>query len=63
MIHRVMASAGREVYHVGRASTTTHRRLIFHTNSSAASCNVRPSAEKKQPRLRHPDAGVHLPAG
>ena len=27
MIHRVMASAGREVYHVGRASTTTHRRL------------------------------------
>jgi hypothetical protein len=27
MLHRVMASAGREVYHVGRASTTTHRRL------------------------------------
>ena len=27
MIHRVMASAGREVYHVGRASTATHRRL------------------------------------
>jgi hypothetical protein len=27
MIHRVMASAGREVYHVGRATTTTHRRL------------------------------------
>jgi hypothetical protein len=27
MIHRVMASAGREVYHVGRGSTTTHRRL------------------------------------
>jgi hypothetical protein len=27
MISRVMASAGREVYHVGRGSTTTHRRL------------------------------------
>jgi len=27
MIRRVMASAGREVYHVGRGSTTTHRRL------------------------------------
>jgi hypothetical protein len=27
MIHRVMAAAGREVYHVARASTTTHRRL------------------------------------
>jgi hypothetical protein len=27
MIHRVMASAGRELYHVGRGSTTTHRRL------------------------------------
>jgi hypothetical protein len=27
MIHRVMAAAGREVYRVGRGSTTTHRRL------------------------------------
>jgi hypothetical protein len=27
MVHRVMASAGREAYHVARASTTTHRRL------------------------------------
>jgi len=27
MIHHVMASAGREVYHVARASTATHRRL------------------------------------
>jgi hypothetical protein len=27
MIHRVMASAGREIYHVGRASSVTHRRL------------------------------------
>jgi hypothetical protein len=27
MIHRVMAAAGREVYHVARASTTTRRRL------------------------------------
>jgi hypothetical protein len=27
MIHRVMASAGRELYHVGRGTTTTHRRL------------------------------------
>ena len=27
MIHQVMASAGREIYHVGRASTATHRRL------------------------------------
>jgi hypothetical protein len=27
MIHRVMAAAGRELYHVGRGSTTTHRRL------------------------------------
>ena len=27
MIRRVMASAGREVYHVGRGSTTTHLRL------------------------------------
>ena len=27
MIHRVMAGAGREVYHVARGSTTTHRRL------------------------------------
>ena len=27
MIHRVMGGAGREIYHVARASTTTHRRL------------------------------------
>jgi len=27
VIHRVMAGAGREVYHVARASTATHRRL------------------------------------
>ena len=27
MIHRVMSGAGQEVYHVARASTTTHRRL------------------------------------
>jgi len=26
-LHRVMTSAGREIYHVGRASSVTHRRL------------------------------------
>lgn len=27
MMHRLMASAGRELYHVGKGSTITHRRL------------------------------------